>query len=110
MLLDGTVVGCQAIHTSEFPVLHEVHTGSYLARQVQGGGVGTRMRALVLELSFGDLGGKVGDEWVRRGNQPSCHVSARLGYQADGIEFFGGLGAGEAVKSQRLRPSLLTLA
>ena len=105
VLLDGRVVGYQAIHTSEFPVLHEVHTGSYLARQVQGGGVGTRMRALVLELSFGDLGAKWATSGFVEGNEPSCHVSARLGYQADGIEFFGGLGAGEAVKSHRLRLS-----
>jgi RimJ/RimL family protein N-acetyltransferase len=105
VLLDGRVVGCQAAHTSEFPVLHEVHTGSYLARHVQGGGVGTRMRAMVLDLSFGHLGAKWATSGFVEGNEASCRVSARLGYEADGIELLGGLGAGEAVKSYRLRLS-----
>jgi RimJ/RimL family protein N-acetyltransferase len=105
VVLDGSVVGCQAVHTSEFPVLREVHTGSYLAKHVQGGGVGTRMRAMVLELSFGYLGAKWATSGFVEGNERSRRVSERLGYQADGIELLGGVGAGEAVKSYRLRLS-----
>jgi RimJ/RimL family protein N-acetyltransferase len=105
VVLDGRVVGCQAVHTREFPVLREVHTGSYLAGHVQGGGVGTRMRAVALELSFGYFGAEWATSGFVEGNERSRRVSARLGYEADGIELLGGLGAGEAVKSYRLRLS-----
>ena len=105
VLLDGRVVGCQAVHTTEFPVVREVHTGSYLAAHVQGRGVGTRMRAMALELSFGHFGAEWATSGFVEGNERSRGVSARLGYEADGIEFLGGLGAGEAVKSHRLRLS-----
>jgi len=105
VVLDGRVVGCQAVHTREFPVLREVHTGSYLARRVQGGGVGTRMREMVLELSFGHFGAEWATSGFVEGNERSRRVSARLGYEADGIELLAGVGAGEAVKSHRLRLS-----
>jgi RimJ/RimL family protein N-acetyltransferase len=105
VVLDGRVVGSQAVHTREFPVLREVHTGSYLARHVQGGGVGTRMRAMVLELSFAHFGAAWATSGFVEGNERSRRVSARLGYEADGIELLGGLGRGEAVKSYRARLS-----
>ena len=103
VLLDGRVVGSQAVHTTEFPARREVHTGSYLARHVQGGGVGTRMRAMVLELSFGYLQAEWATSGFVEGNERSRRLSARLGYEADGIELLGGLGAAGAVKSHRLR-------
>jgi RimJ/RimL family protein N-acetyltransferase len=105
VLLDGKVVGSQTLHTTEFPALREVHTGSYLAKQVQGHGVGTRMRAMVLELSFDYFGAEWATSGFVEGNELSRRVSARLGYEADGIEIIGALGAGEAVKSHRLRLS-----
>ena len=103
VVLDGTVVGSQAVHTKEFPVVREVHTGSYLARDAQGAGVGTRMRAMVLELSFGCFGAEWATSGFVEGNEPSRRLSARLGYEADGIEPLSWPGAGEAVKSYRLR-------
>ena len=103
VLLDGRVVGSQAVHTRDYPVLREVHTGSYLAAHAQGAGVGTRMRAMVLELSFGHLGAEWATSGFVDGNERSRRVSTRLGYEADGIELLGGLGAGQAVKSHRLR-------
>ena len=105
VLLDGRVVGSQAIHTQEFPVLREVHTGSYLARHVQGGGVGTRMRAIVLELSFAGFGAEWATSGFVEGNEPSRRLSARLGYEADGIELLCRPGGGDAIKSYRLRLS-----
>jgi RimJ/RimL family protein N-acetyltransferase len=105
VLLDGRVVGSQAVHTGDFPVLREVHTGSYLASHVQGRGVGTRMRAMVLELSFGYFGAEWATSGFVEGNERSRRLSARLGYEADGIELLGGVGAGEVVRSHRLRLS-----
>ena len=103
VVLDGTVVGSQAVHTKEFPVLREVHTGSYLARDVQGAGVGARMRAMVLELSFACFGAEWATSGFVEGNERSRRLSARLGYEADGIEPLSWPGAGEAIKSYRLR-------
>ncbi len=105
VLLNGRVVGTQAVQTKDFPVLREVHTGSYLARHVQGGGIGTRMRAMVLELLFGSFGAKWATSGFVEGNERSRRLSARLGYEADGIELLGGVGADQAVMSYRLRLS-----
>jgi RimJ/RimL family protein N-acetyltransferase len=103
VVLDGAVVGSQAVHTTNFPVLREVHTGSYLARHVQGRGVGKRMRAMVLELSFGYFGAQWATSGFVDGNERSRRISVRLGYEADGIEVLGG--AEQAVESHRLRLS-----
>jgi RimJ/RimL family protein N-acetyltransferase len=105
VVLDGKVVGSQAVHTRDFSPLREVHTGSYLARGVQRRGVGTRMRTIVLDLSFGYFGAEWATSGFVEGNEPSRRLSARLGYEDDGIELLGGLGKGEAVKSHRLRLS-----
>ena len=105
VVLDGRVVGSQSVHARDFLALREVHTGSYLARHVQGGGVGTRMRAMVLELSFGYFGAEWATSGFVEGNERSRRVSAHLGYEADGIELLGGLGPGVAVRSYRLRLS-----
>lgn len=103
MVLDDEVVGSQAVHTTNFPVLREVHTGSYLARRAQGRGVGKRMRAMVLELSFGYFGAQWATSGFVEGNERSRRLSARLGYEAEGIDLL--LGAGHAVESHRLRLS-----
>jgi RimJ/RimL family protein N-acetyltransferase len=105
VLLDGRVVGSQAVHTTEFPVLREVHTGSYLSGHVQGGGVGARMRAMVLELSFSGFGAEWATSGFVEGNEPSRRLSARLGYEADGFEPLSLPGAGGAIRSNRLRLS-----
>lgn len=105
VLVDGRVVGSQSVHSREFALLREVHTGSYLARRAQGNGVGARMRALVLELSFAHLGAEWATSGFVEGNQRSCRLSARLGYEADGLELLGVPAAGQAVKSRRLRLS-----
>jgi RimJ/RimL family protein N-acetyltransferase len=105
VLLNGRVVGSQAVHTNEFPVLREVHTGSYLARDIQGGGVGTRMRAMVLELAFAGFGAEWATSGFVEGNEASRRLSARLGYEADGIELLSWPGGGEAIESYRLRLS-----
>jgi RimJ/RimL family protein N-acetyltransferase len=103
VVLDGEVVGCQAVHTTQFPVLREVHTGSYLATDAQGRGVGTRMRTMVLELSFGHFGAQWATSGYVEGNERSRRISARLGYEVGGIEVLAG--AGRAIESHRLRLS-----
>ena len=58
VIRDGTVVGTQGIGAHDFVVLREVHTGSWLGRAYQGQGIGTQMRAAVLQLAFEGLGAR----------------------------------------------------
>jgi RimJ/RimL family protein N-acetyltransferase len=58
VIRDGTVVGTQGIGAHDFAVLREVHTGSWLGRAYQGQGIGTQMRAAVLQLAFEGLGAR----------------------------------------------------
>ncbi len=89
MLLDGRVVGNQTVHTREFPVLREVHTGSYLARHVQGAGVGARMRAMVLELSFGYFGAEWATSGFVEGNERPAAYRPVLAMKLMGSSFSG---------------------
>ncbi|HTV12199.1 MAG TPA: GNAT family protein [Acidimicrobiales bacterium] len=103
IVVDGEVVGSQAVHTTNFAVLREVHTGSYLSRRAQGRGVGTRMRTIVLDLAFGHFGAQWATSGFVEGNERSRRISERLGYQADGNELLAI--SARAVESQRLRLS-----
>ena len=85
VLLDGEVVGEQEVRAVEFRVLGDVRTGSFLAPAVRGRGVGTRMRALALELAFAHLGARSVSSGYAVGNRASAGVSAKLGYRPDGI-------------------------
>lgn len=98
---DGEVIGSQAVHGREFAVRREVMTGSYLGRRHQGRGIGTRMRAMALELAFGHLRARWARSGYLEGNVRSAAVSRRLGYEADGIGVIDA--AGEARTEYRVR-------
>jgi RimJ/RimL family protein N-acetyltransferase len=83
---DGQVIGTQSLAATSFPLLRTVHTGSYLAGAEQGRGLGTRMRAMVLELAFAHLGAARATSSFAAGNTRSAGVSARLGYQDNGVD------------------------
>ena len=85
VLVDGEVVGSQALHTVDFAVLGDVHTGSYLAREHRGRGVGTAMRAIVLEFAFAHLGASTASSAYATGNVASARISQRVGYLDDGL-------------------------
>ncbi|MGH8918633.1 MAG: GNAT family N-acetyltransferase, partial [Actinomycetes bacterium] len=55
-VIGGQVVGTQDLAASSFAVTLEVESGSWLGRRFQGSGIGTRMRAAVLDLAFTGLG------------------------------------------------------
>jgi RimJ/RimL family protein N-acetyltransferase len=84
--VDGTVVGMQTMSAHDFAVLREVTTGSWLGLGHQGRGLGTEMRAAVLELAFAGLGAHYALSSALQHNQASLAISKRLGYQPDGIE------------------------
>lgn len=98
--LDGTVIGNQGISANEFAVTREVHTGSWIGRSFQGKGIGTEMRAAVLQFAFDQLGALTArsDAWLD--NAASLGVSRRLGYEADGVDI---LVRGEGTRSTMQR-------
>src|SRR5215207_3371741 len=49
--VDGDAVGVQDIFAKQFAVRRTVETGSWLALRVQGGGIGTEMRAALLHFA-----------------------------------------------------------
>ena len=82
---DGHPVGTQSVGAEGFAVARTVHTGSWLGSESQGRGLGTEMRAAVLELAFTRLGARAARSgWLESGAAQSARVSARLGYHETG--------------------------
>jgi RimJ/RimL family protein N-acetyltransferase len=82
----GELVGVQALHAREFPVLREVVTGSWLTRSAQGRGIGTEMRSAAVHLAFAGLGAQVVRSAAFADNEASIRVSEKVGYEPDGTE------------------------
>jgi len=101
VIRDGVVVGSQGVGGRDFPVLREVHTGSWLGRSYQGQGIGTQMRAAVLHLAFEGLGAQCAVSAAFEDNPASLGVSRKLGYRDDGIEWH--LVRGRPALTRRLR-------
>lgn len=81
----STPVGSQALRATGFSADRIVDTGSWLGVASQGHGLGTEMRAAVLELAFGRLGARSARSgWLESGAAQSAAVSARLGYREVG--------------------------
>lgn len=98
---EGEVIGVQEVSASDFAVLREVHTGSWLGREFQGKGLGTEMRVAVLQFAFDHLGADVATSAAWLGNHASNRVSAKLGYAHDGTVRVAP--RGEPVEHVRLR-------
>lgn len=80
----GRVVGMQGLEAEDFAGRRTVATGSWLGRAWQGRGLGTEMRAAVLELAFRGLGARVARSGAIAGNPQSLGVSRKLGYAVVG--------------------------
>lgn len=79
---DGAPVGTQGVGATHFGADRTVETGSWLGAAHQGQGLGTEMRAAVLELAFGPLGATAARSgWLESGAGQSAGVSAKLGYR-----------------------------
>ncbi|GAA1999193.1 GNAT family N-acetyltransferase [Microbacterium ulmi] len=89
VLVDGVPVGVQGAGGDEWPVLHRVETGSWLGRDFQGQGTGTRMRALMLELLFAGLGADEVTSGAFVDNPASAAVSRKVGYLDNGMTTLG---------------------
>ncbi len=82
--MSGTVLGVQDLMAKDFAVTRTVHTGSYLGLAHQGRGIGTEMRAAVLDFAFDHLKADRADSSAFTDNPASLRVSEKLGYQFDG--------------------------
>ena len=98
---DGAIIGTQGIGASDFAVLREVASGSWLGRRFQGQGNGTVMRAAVLGLAFDGLGARYAVSDAFTDNPASLAVSRKLGYRDDGIA--RQVSRGTAAELRRLR-------
>ena len=78
--VDGSPVGSQGLEAERFDETLTVSTGSWLGRPWQGLGLGTEMRAAVLEFAFGTLGARLARSGALAGNEQSLAVSRKLGY------------------------------
>ena len=85
-VVDGEVVGSQAIQAKDLARRRVVDTGSWLGRAHQGRGIGTEMRAAVLHLAFDGLGALRAESGAWEDNTSSITVSRRLGYVECGDE------------------------
>ncbi|NOX30764.1 MAG: GNAT family N-acetyltransferase [Actinobacteria bacterium] len=86
--VDDEPVGQQSVNATEFPTLGVVETGSWLTRSAQGRGIGTEMRAAVLHFAFEGLGAVEALSAARVSNGSSLGVSAKLGYELNGLRRF----------------------
>ncbi|MCU1589951.1 MAG: GCN5-related protein N-acetyltransferase [Frankiales bacterium] len=80
------LVGIQALGAKAFAVTGTVGTGSWLAKPVQGKGIGKEMRAAVLHLAFEGLGAERAVTSAFADNTRSIGVTTSLGYQDNGWE------------------------
>ena len=77
VLVDGQVVGVQGIGASQFPMRHEIHTGSWLGLRRHGQGIGTEMRSAMLHLGFACLGAEYANSASNAAGRCSVGLSDR---------------------------------
>lgn len=99
---DGRLIGTQGMGAENFAVLRTVATGSWLARDVQGQGIGKEMRSAVLALVFDYLDA----QWATSGafvdNPASAAVSRALGYDEDGLDMLAPRGEAKVLVRYRI--------
>jgi RimJ/RimL family protein N-acetyltransferase len=100
-VVDGEIVGIQAVEGKNFGKLRAPITGSWLGRAHQGKGIGKEMRAAILHFIFEGLGADVALSGAFDDNGPSLGVSRSLGYEENGDELV--LRRGEPGRQIRLR-------
>ena len=83
-VVDGEVVGQQNITGIDFRRLRTVNSFSFLARALQGQGLGREMRSAILHLAFAGLGAQRAESDAFADNHASLAVSRALGYAPNG--------------------------
>lgn len=80
----GQVVGVQGVGTKDFLVTRTGETGSWLALEHQGRGLGTAMRQVMCAFLFDHVGFTEITSGAFTDNAASLTVSAKVGYVANG--------------------------
>ncbi len=101
VFLAGRPVGSQSLRAEDFGAHRVVDSGSWLGARYQGQGLGTEMRAAVLELAFRELGALEAKSGSFVGNEASKRVSEKLGYTVVGTTTLAP--RGEPVSQYQLR-------
>jgi RimJ/RimL family protein N-acetyltransferase len=99
--LAGRPIGSQGMRAEDFAAHRVVDTGSWLGEAFQRQGLGTEMRAAVLELAFRELGARAATSGSVFGNESSKRVSEKLGYTIVGTSTIAP--RGEPVQKYDLR-------
>ncbi len=81
----GRLVGVQHVEAKKFATVRHVETGSWIGLAEHGKGIGTEMRAAVLQFAFDTLGAQSASSGAFVDNAKSLRVSAKLGYQPNGV-------------------------
>lgn len=103
VFLDADPIGAVWVSAGEFAERREVSTASWLGLPHHRRGIGTEARLAALTLAFDHLGAAYATSEAFPDNAASMGVSAKLGYEPDGIS--RDVRDGEALVSQRLRLS-----
>lgn len=82
---DGKVIGQQNLSARHFSVTRETRTGFWLGERYQRSGYGTQMRQAAIHLAFGCLGAERVTATAFTDNIASRKVSAKLGYEPNGV-------------------------
>ena len=81
---EGVVAGTQGFTTSDYLVTRTGETGSWLGREHQGRGIGTRMRQAMCAFLFDCLEAREITSGAFVDNPASLAVSRKVGYRANG--------------------------
>lgn len=81
---EGVVAGTQGFNTSDYLVTRTGETGSWLGREHQGRGIGTRMRQAMCAFLFDCLEAQEITSGAFVDNPASLAVSRKVGYRANG--------------------------
>ena len=87
VVVDGAIVGTQSIRAVDFALVRVVITGSWVGRAHQGKGIGSEMRATILQLAFAGLDARCATTEAFDDNPASLRVTEKLGYVENGQEW-----------------------
>ncbi len=85
-VVDGEVVGTQALMTHGWTGTRTIETGSWLGLEHQGKGIGKEMRLAALHLAFDGFGAERAITDAYADNPKSVGVTESLGYRPNGTE------------------------
>lgn len=84
VVADGEVVGSTDLVATDFPVLRQFETGSWLGSEHQGRGLGKELRVATLTFGFLGLDAVAATTGAWHDNAPSLGVTRSLGYEPEG--------------------------